>query len=215
MGKVLFSLTTSLDGFVAGPEQSVENPLGIGGRALHDWAFALAAWRKPHGMPGGVVNASTAVAEETQRDVGAYVMGRNMFGGHPGPWRTPPWNGWWGDNPPFHAQVFVVTHHPREPLSLQGGTTFSFVTEGIAQALALATRAAAGRNVVLAGGASLIQQCLGAGLVDEVNVSVVPILLGRGERLFANLGDPAPRLEQVRVVAAPGVTHLKYRVFPR
>jgi dihydrofolate reductase len=212
MGNVRFSLTTSLDGFVAGPEQSVAEPLGIGGRELHRWAIPLVVWRAPHGLPGGEENASSAVVKESQANVGAFVMGRNMFGGHPGPWRTPPWNGWWGDDPPFHAAVFVVTHHARAPLPMQGGTTFHFVPEGPAAAVARAREVAAGKDVVLTGGANLIQQCLRAGLVDEIGVSVVPILLGRGEPLFANLGDALPRLEQVRAVEAPGVTHLQYRV---
>src|SRR5689334_4462033 len=132
MTKLRFNLTMSLDGYLAGPDQSLEHPLGVGGRALHDWAFALAAFRQRHGMEGGETNASTQVLEEAVADVGAYIMGRNMFGGYPGPWPTdPPWNGWWGDDPPYHVPVFVLTHHPRAPLAMQGGTTFHFVTDGI------------------------------------------------------------------------------------
>ena len=212
MSKVRFSLAMSLDGYVAGPEQSVENPLGVGGMRLHDWAFELAAWRREHGLEGGEVNASTPVVEETVVNVGAYVMGRNMFGGGPGPWPEEPWNGWWGDDPPFHTPVFVVTHHPRERLVMQGGTTFEFVTDGVEAALGQARAAAGGKDVVIAGGASVVRQALGAGLDDEVNVSLVPLLLGGGERLFDNLGDARPELEQIRAVDAPGVTHLKYRV---
>lgn len=212
MSKFRLNIAMSLDGFVAGPNQSVENPLGIGGERLHDWAVALAAWRKPHGLEGGEVNASTRVVEESLENVGAVLMGRNMFGGHPGPWGDDPWNGWWGDNPPFHKPVFVLTHHPRPPLSMQGGTTFTFVTDGIESALQQATKAAGGRDVVLAGGANIAQQYLAGRLIDEVNISLVPILLRSGERLFENLGAAELQLEQIRAFEAPGVTHLRYRV---
>ena len=201
----------SLDGFVAGPNQSEDNPLGIGGMRLHEWAFALAVWRAPHGIEGGEANESTMVIEEWQANVGATVMGRNMFGGHPGAWDARnPWNGWWGVNPPFHHPVFVLTHHPREPLELEGGTTFTFVTEGIEAALEQARRAARGKDVSLGGGASAAQQYLAAGLVDEMEISVVPTLLGSGERLFDGVGDSLRGLALVRTVAAPTVTHLKF-----
>jgi dihydrofolate reductase len=212
MGKLRFNLAMSLDGFVAGPSQSVENPLGIGGMQLHQWVFPLAAWRKSHGLEGGEVNASTAVVEETLENVGAFMMGRNMFGGHPGPWKADPWNGWWGDNPPYHVPVFVLTHYARPPLVMQGGTTFHFVTEGIESALEQAKKVAAGKDVVIAGGASTVRQYLAAGHVDEISVAVVPHFLGSGERLFDNLGAKAPKIELVRAIDAPGVTHLKYRV---
>jgi dihydrofolate reductase len=131
MSTFRFQLAVSLDGFVAGPDQSEENPLGVGGMELHQWVFRLEAWRRRHGLEGGEVNTSTPVVEEAQANVGATVMGRSMFGGGPGPWRKDrPWNGWWGDNPPFHTPVFVLTHHPRQPLEMEGGTTFVFVTEG-------------------------------------------------------------------------------------
>ena len=169
------------------------------------------AWRRQQGLEGGEINASSQVVEEAQSNVGATVMGRKMFGGGPGPWREdPPWNGWWGDNPPFHTPVFVLTHHPREPLELQGGTSFSFVTDGIESALQQAKQAAGGRDVLLAGGANVVQQYLAGGLVDEFELHVVPILLGDGERLLDNVGDL--RVEQVRAVEGPGVTHIKYRV---
>jgi dihydrofolate reductase len=201
----------SLDGFVAGPSQSVENPLGIGGTRLHEWAFALAVFRSMHGLEGGEVNASTPVVEEMLANSGATVMGRNMFGGHPGPWDARnPWMGWWGADPPFHHPVFVLTHHAREPLRLAGGTTFTFVTEGIEAALAQARRAAGGKDVSLGGGASAARQYLVAGLVDEMQISLVPTLLGSGERLFDGAGDDLHRLELVRTVAAPGVTHLRF-----
>jgi len=210
MGKVRIQITMSLDGFVAGPEQSVENPLGIGGMKLHDWAFALEAWRSEHGLEGGEVNASTPVVEESLAGVGAEVMGRHKFGGGPGPWGDDPWNGWWGENPPFHGPVFVLTHHPREPLVMEGGTTFHFVTAGIESALGQAKAAAGSQDVLIGGGANTAQQYLGAGLVDELNIALVPVLLGSGEQLLGNLGTDL-RLEQIRVVEAPGVTHLRYR----
>lgn len=201
----------SLDGFVAGPSQSVDNPLGIGGTRLHEWAFALAIFRDQHEMEGGEVNESTSVVEESLANIGATVMGRNMFGGHPGNWDSKnPWNGWWGDNPPFHHPVFVLTHHKRKPLELEGGTTFTFVTEGIEAALEQARQAARGKDVSLAGGASAAQQYLVAGLVDEMEISLVPTLLGSGERLFDGVGDDLQGLELVRAVAAPKVTHFKF-----
>jgi dihydrofolate reductase len=201
----------SLDGFVAGPEQSVKNPLGVGGERLHEWVLPLAAWRAPHGLDGGEVDESSAVVEESLVNVGATVMGRNMFGGHPGPWnREKPWNGWWGEDPPFHHPVFVLTHQPRETLQREGGTTFTFVTAGIEAALEQARRAAAGRDVALAGGADVAQQYLRAGLVDEMEIHLVPILLGRGERLFEGVGTDLHGLQLVRTVATPQVVHLKF-----
>ncbi len=201
----------SLDGFVAGPSQSVDNPLGIGGMRLHEWAFALAIFRDEHGMQGGEVNESTAVVEESLANIGATVMGRNMFGGHPGRWDPKrPWDGWWGTNPPYHHPVFVLTHHKREPLELEGGTTFTFVTTGIESALEQARRAAGGKDVSLAGGASAAQQYLAADLVDEMEISLVPTLLGSGERLFEGLGDDMHGLQVVRTVATPSVVHLKF-----
>ena len=201
----------SLDGFVAGPHQSVDNPLGIGGMRLHEWVFPLRAWRATHGLEGGEINESTRVIEESLANMGATVMGRNMFGGHPGPWdAAKPWNGWWGKNPPYHHPVFVLTHHAREPLALEGGTTFTFVTEGIDAALEQARRAANGQDVSLAGGARAAQQYLARGLVDEMDISVVPTLLASGERLFDNVGDDLHGLELVRTIAAPRVIHLKF-----
>lgn len=211
VSKLRFKISMSLDGFVAGPNQSVENPLGIGGMRLHEWAFALAIFNDQHGLEGGEVNESTPVIEEQLANIGATVMGRNMFGGHPGPWNAKkPWNGWWGDNPPFHHPVFVLTHHEREPLELEGGTTFTFVTNGIETALDQARKAARGKDVSLAGGASAAQQYLTAGLIDEMDISLVPTLLGSGERLFHGVGANLHGLELVRTVAAPKVTHLKF-----
>jgi dihydrofolate reductase len=211
MSRLRFRISMSLDGFVAGPSQSVDNPLGIGGERLHEWVLPLAAWREPHGMKGGEVNESSRVVEESNADIGATIMGRNMFGGHPGPWNAKkPWNGWWGENPPFHHPVFVLTQHAREPLELQGGTTFTFVTQGIKTALDQARQAARGKDVALAGGARAAQQYLAAGLVDEMEINLAPTLLGSGERLFASVGSELHGLELVRTITMPKVVHLKF-----
>lgn len=210
MAKLRFQIAMSLDGYTAGPQQSTENPLGIGGHRLHEWVFPLAVWRVMHGLEGGEVNQSTRVVEESFAGIGATIMGRNMFGGHPGPWDTKePWTGWWGDNPPYHHPVFVLTHHPRPALTLEGGNTFTFVTDGIGSALDQARRAARGKDVSLAGGAHAAQQYLRAGLVDEMEIHLAPILLGAGERLFEGISDLGD-LRLVRTVAAPDVTHLKF-----
>ena len=208
MSKLKLTITMSLDGFVAGPDQSVEHPLGIGGEDLHGWLVPLKAFRESHGEEGGEVNASTPFAEGILAGAGATIMGRNMFGGGPGPWDDEPWKGWWGDDPPYHHPVFVLTRYPREPLVMQGGTTFHFVTDGIESALEQARVAAGEKGVSLGGGASVAQQYLAAGLLDEIVVSIVPILLGSGARLFDNVGDAT--LEQVESVEAPGVTHIRY-----
>jgi dihydrofolate reductase len=213
MTKLSCELSISLDGFIAGPNPSEQDPLGEGGMALHEWAFKLAAWRKPHGREGGEVNASSEVVERALAHVGAVVMGRKMFGGEQGPWaEVDPWDGWWGDDPPFHAPVFVLTNHAREPLAKDGGTTFHFVTDGIETALAQAKEAAGEKDVSLAGGANVAQQYLSAGLLDELRLNVVPVLLGGGTRLFAGGAGAGRALEQAEVVAAPDVTHLAYRV---
>jgi dihydrofolate reductase len=210
MAQLRFRIAISLDGYTAGPEQSVENPLGIGGTRLHEWVFPLAAWRKPHGLEGGKVNESTPVLEELLSNVGATIMGRNMFGGGPGSWdQDDPWNGWWGENPPFHHPVFVLTHHARPPLELEGGTSFTFVTEGIQSAYNQAERAANGRDVALAGGANVARQYLKAGMVDEMVLHLVPTLLGAGDRLFDGITD-LKGLRPAHTVAAADVTHLKF-----
>jgi dihydrofolate reductase len=211
MTKVIFDISVSLDGYVAGPNPRLEEPLGDGGEQLHEWAFALEAWRERHGKSGGERNPDDDVSREAIEAAGAHVMGRQMFGGGEGPWGDEPWEGWWGDDPPFRAPVFVLTHHPREPLVKQGGTTFTFVTEGIESAVAQARAAAGGKDVAVAGGASAIQQALNAGLVDEFQVHVVPLFLGGGVRLFEGI-DAGIELEVARVVDSPAVTHLKYRV---
>jgi dihydrofolate reductase len=210
MSKVRAHITASLDGYVAGPNQSHENPLGEGGEELHDWMIELRAWREPHGREGGEENASTPIFDEERDNVGAEIMGRGKFGPpEGGPWDDS-WQGWWGDDPPFHMPVFVLTHHEREPLTLTD-TTFTFVTDGIESALAQAREAAGDKDVFLGGGADLINQYLAAGLVDELELHVTPILLGGGSRLFEGVG-PDVKLEELRAVEAPGVAHLKYRV---
>jgi dihydrofolate reductase len=210
VSKLGFEISMSADGYVAGPNQSEQNPLGEGGEQLHEWVVKLAAWRESHGRDGGEVNASSEIVGEAMENVGAVVMGRNMFGGGPGPWDDS-WRGWWGEDPPFHMPTFVLTHHEREPLEMEGGTTFHFVTDGIESALARAREAAGGKDVRLGGGASAAQQYLAAGLVDELQLNVVPLLLGAGERLFENVGADL-NLEQTRVVHTPEVTHIRYRV---
>ena len=213
MSKLRFDITMTLDGYVAGPNQSVEHPLGEGAEHLHDWAFKLKFFREMHGDEGGgETGTNDDVLREGFANIGATIMGRNMFGGGPGPWANDPWTGWWGDNPPFHTPVFVLTHYAREPLVMQGGTTFTFVTDGIESALEQAREAAGGKDVSLGGGANVAQQYLAAGLIDEMELHVVPIILGGGARLFDNLGGSGVKLEPVRTVDAPGVTHLKYRV---
>jgi dihydrofolate reductase len=211
MSKLRCHISISLDGCVAGPNQSEENPLGEGGERLHEWVIALGSWREAHGQQGGEVNESTRIQKESTENIGAAVMGRNMFGPvQGGDWGDEQWTGWWGDDPPYHYPVFVLTHYPRDPVEMKGGTTFHFVTDGIESALEQATRAAGGKDVMLWGGADVANQYLAAGLLDELELHVVPVLLGDGARLFDNVGDV--RLEQVRAVEGPGVTHLKYRV---
>ena len=215
MSKLRCHIAISLDGFVAGPNQSEQNPLGERGELLHGWMVPLAAWRESHGHQGGEVDQSTRIMEETRQNVGAGVMGRNMFGPiGGGDWGDGQWRGWWGEDPPYHNDVFILTHHPRDPVEMDGGTTYHFVTDGIERALELAREASNGQDVRLWGGARAIQQYLAAGLLDVLELHVVPLLLGDGERLFDDLGDAEPQLEQVRAVEAPGVTHVKYMVRP-
>jgi dihydrofolate reductase len=199
----------SLDGYSAGPDQGLENPLGVGGMALHAWAFELAAFGY---SDGSAVNESTTVIEEMQQSIGAVIMGRNMFGPIRGSWQDESWRGWWGEEPPYHAPVFVLTHHPRAPIEMQGGTTFHFVTDGIESAYEQAVAAAGDEDITLAGGASTVQQAIAAGLLDQLEISLVPILLGGGERLLDGLGNAPVGFERTRVLEAPGVTHLQYRM---
>jgi dihydrofolate reductase len=202
-------ISVSLDGFVAGPDQSVEDPLGIGGLRLHEWLFATDFWHEMRGTVGGDRTPESDVARQVFENVGAYIMGRNMFGPGRGEWDQS-WRGWWGESPPYHAPVFVLTHHAREPLKMAGGTSFTFVTDGIESGLVQARTAAAGRHVMIAGGARAIQQYLAAGLLDELYLHVAPVVLGAGERLLENVGDPT--LKPVEVIASPAVTHIRYRL---
>ena len=210
MSKVLCHQSISLDGFVAGPNQSLENPIGEGGLRLHEWMFGTAAWMRMQGQAGGREGPDSEMVEELASDhmVGAHIMGRNMFGGGHAGW-DPSWRGWWGENPPYHHAVFVLTHHARKPLPMEGGTTFYFVTDGIQSALRQARGAAGEKDVQIGGGAQTIQQYLKAGLVDELNLHLVPIVLGSGERLFQDVGDL--KLTPVEVIASPAVTHIRYR----
>jgi dihydrofolate reductase len=214
MSKLRCSITTSLDGFVAGPNQGLENPLGQGGIHLHDWAVSTKSFRAIHGDTdgGGETGINDDILRGAFENVGATIMGRNMFGPTRGPWGSDPWKGWWGDEPPFHHPVFVLTHHAREPLVMQGGTTFFFVTDGIQSALAQARKAAGGKDVAIGGGASAVQQYLAAGLLDELEIHIVPQLLGRGARLLEQFDAGKVKLEPVRVLEGPGVAHLKYRI---
>jgi dihydrofolate reductase len=213
MAKLRLHITMSLDGYVAGPGQDAENPLGIGGLELHQWVFPLKEFREMHGdQEGGETNASSAVVQERWANIGATIMGRNMFGPIRGQWPDESWRGWWGEDPPYHHPVFVLTHHPRQSLEMQGGTTFHFVTDGIESALAQAKDAAQGQDVWLAGGASVVNQYLAAGLVDEIDLSIAPLILGAGERLFEGITRGSVKLTQSRAVDAPGVTHINYRV---
>jgi dihydrofolate reductase len=191
-------MSMSLDGFVAGPDQSVDQPLGRGGMALHEWHLRA-------DEPG--YEAGIPARDELLRPMGAYVMGRNMFGPIRGPWDTD-WRGWWGEEPPYHAPVFVLTHHPREPVEMRGGTTFHFVTEGFEVALAQAKEAAGDLDVDIAGGASAVRQALAAGAVDDLHLDIVPVLLGDGESMFTGLTDL--RLEPRSVVHSPHATHVHY-----
>jgi dihydrofolate reductase len=210
MSQLFIDISISLDGYAAGPDQSLDDPLGVGGHQLHEWVVGLEAWRSAHGLEGGAVNEASALVDEVVGRTGATIMGRRMFSGGSGAWADDAnANGWWGDEPPFHHPVFVLTHHAREPLELTG-TTFTFVTDGIESALAQARAAAGERDVHVAGGADVARQYLAAGVVDELGLHVAPVLLGGGERLLDGL--PA-RLERTRAVTTPdGAVHLRYRV---
>jgi dihydrofolate reductase len=212
MPRLTLNISMSLDGFIAGPNQTLEQPLGAGGEALHEWAFRLASWREPHGLSGGETDvADDEVVAETLQATGAVVMGRRMFSGGEGPWADDPnADAWWGDNPPFHVPVFVLTHHAREKEIKEGGTSFTFVTGGIEAALEQARAAAGEKDVSLAGGADVVQQYLKAGLLDELQVHLVPVFLGGGVRLFDRL-EPI-ELEATRVIESDAVTHLRFRV---
>lgn len=204
------NFTISLDGYAAGPNQSLDNPLGIGGTKLHEWAIATRTWRASHGMEGGEKGRDDKIVAQGDLGIGATIMGRNMFGPFRGPWIDENWTGWWGDNPPFRHPVFVLTNFDREPIKMKGGTTFHFVTDGFASALEQAFDAANGEDVRVGGGPTTIQQYLNAGLIDEMHVAIVPILLGSGVRLFDNLSDGPIGLECVELTGAPTVVHARF-----
>ena len=212
MGKVVAEISTSLDGYVAGPNPTLENPLGEGGDQLHEWAVRLKSWRETHGLPDGESGPDDELLAESVATTGAVVMGRQMFSGGEGPWEDDAnAKGWWGDEPPFHKPVFVLTHHAREPLVLKG-TTFTFVTDGLDSAVDDARAAAAEQDVLVAGGADTIDQAIRAGLVDELQLHLAPVLLGAGARLFDGVAPALPRFEITQVIESPLVTHLRYRV---
>jgi dihydrofolate reductase len=213
MGKLTFEITMSVDGFITGPNPGPEHGLGIGGEQLHEWVFGLRSWREPHGRSGGETGPDDDLLRESFASNGAIIMGRRMFSSGSGPWEDDPnADGWWGDEPPFRAPVFILTHHARETVTKQGGTTFNFVTDGIEAALEQAQAAAGEKNVGISGGANVFQQYLNAGLVDEMLLHVAPVLMGDGVRLFENLGERQAALECTQVVDSPAVTHLRYRV---
>jgi dihydrofolate reductase len=210
MSLVKVHITMSLDGYAAGPDQSLEDPLGKGAEALHEWAIATRGWRAQHGQEGGESGVDDEQAVAWSENLGAVLMGRNMFGPVRGPWPDETWRGWWGEDPPYHTPVFVLTHHERAPLEMEGGTTFYFVTDGIESALEQAVAAADGKDITIGGGASTVQQYLRAGLVDELNLHVAPVLLGSGERLFENLDGGPTGLDLVELVASPAAAHFRY-----
>ncbi|HKU96189.1 MAG TPA: dihydrofolate reductase family protein [Vineibacter sp.] len=198
----------SLDGYGAGVGQSLENPLGVGGEALHEWVVATRTFRRLSGQDGGSTGIDDEFTARSFANVGASILGRNMFGPIRGPWPDDAWKGWWGDNPPYHTPVFVLTNHPREPVAMQGGTTFYFVTDGIHAALKRATEAANGQDVRLGGGVATIQQYLRAGLVDEMHLAIAPVLLGAGEHLLAGIDTPKLGYQCIEHVPMPNVTHV-------
>ena len=211
MSRVTCHQTMSIDGFSAGPNQSLENPIGEDAMRLHEWMFETAAFWRMQGEDRGAEGADSTIVEElsANANVGAYVMGRNMFAAGRGEWDME-WSGWWGPNPPYHAPTFVLTHYPREPIPMEGGTTFHFVTDGVQPAVRQALRAAGEKDVQIAGGANTIQQVMRAGLLDELFLHLVPIVLGKGERLLENVGPQ--RMTPVEVTASPTVTHIRYRI---
>jgi dihydrofolate reductase len=203
------SFTISLDGFGAGPDQDINNPLGVGGTALHGWAMATRTFRNHvFGMDGGEEGIDDDFAARGFNNVGAWILGRNMFGPVRGPWPDESWRGWWGDNPVYHVPVFVLTHHPRPPLVMEGGTTFHFVTDGIVVALERARDAAGGKDVRLGGGVNVIQQYLRERLIDEMHIAMSPVLLGSGERLFEGVNLPGLGYACIQHVASPRATHI-------
>ena len=198
----------SLDGFGAGPHQDLANPLGVGGLALHEWVFATQTFRRMFGQEGGATGSDDDFAARGFHNVGAWIIGRNMFGPLRGPWPDDTWKGWWGENPPYHTPVFVLTHHPREPLVMAGGTTFHFVTDGMDAALQRALVAADGKDIRIGGGVATIRQYLRAGVIDEMHLAFAPVLLGAGESLFAKLNLPELGYRCTEHVATSKATHV-------
>ena len=207
----VLSFALSLDGFGAGPDQSLENPLGVNGPEMFEWFFASRAWRRMHGQEGGDTGVDNAMAEASFVNIGAWILGRNMFGPVRGPWPDESWKGWWGDEPPYHVPVFVLTHHARPPLKMAGGTVFHFVTEGIHAALERAREAAGSRDVRIGGGVATIRQYLEARLIDDLHFATRPVLLGRGEALFRDLDLRALGYECDKTVAGELATHIFLR----
>jgi len=209
---VFINISMSLDGYVAGPDQTLEEPLGRGGEQLHEWIFPLASWREPHGLSGGEIGPEDDLVRESVDRTGAVIMGRRMFSGGSGPWESDPnADAWWGDNPPFHVPVFILTHHEREPVEKAGGTTFTFVTDGFESALEQALAAAGDKDVAIAGGAEAAQQALRAGVVDDLTLHLAPVLLGGGASLFDGVGTDL-KLRLTNVLEGPHATHLEYAV---
>lgn len=210
MGKIFADISMSLDGFIAGPNPTLKEPLGHGGEQLHEWVLKVASWRSPHGKIAGETGIDDDVMKEATSNTGAVIMGRRMFSGGKGPWKNDPnADAWWGENPPFHVPVFVLTKHARKKVTKQGGTSFTFVNDGIESALSQAIAAAGNKDISIAGGANTIQQFMKAGLLDELQIHVVPIMLNEGVRLLENTGQI--KLEKIRVIDSPSVTHLKFR----
>lgn len=197
----------SLDGFGAGPDQSLENPLGIGGEALHEWFVPTRTFQKAHGQEGGTTGPDDDFGARQFANIGAWILGRNMFGPVRGPWPDDNWKGWWGDNPPYHRPVFVLTHHARAPITMEGGTTFHFVTDGIEKGLERARQAAEGKDVLLGGGTATIRQYLRAGLIDEMHVAISPVMLGSGEHLFAGIDTIKLGYRRTEHATTPNATH--------
>jgi dihydrofolate reductase len=205
------NFAVSMDGYGAGPSQDLENPLGLGGRALHEWLIATRTFGKLFGDGDGTTGADDEFAARGFDNIGAWILGRNMFGPVRGPWPDDKWKGWWGDDPPYHTPVFVLTNHPRAPITMQGGTTFHFVTDGIHAALELAASAAKGQDIRLGGGVATIQQYLRAGLVDEMHIAIAPALLGSGEHLFAGVDMVKLGYKIVEHVATSNATHAVFK----
>ena len=198
----------SLDGYGAGPRQDLDNPLGVGGPDLFEWFFATRTWQRMHGKEGGSIGVDNEWAQRAMENVGAWILGRNMFGPIRGPWPDEAWRGWWGDTPPYHVPVFVLTHYPRDPIEMQGGTTFYFVTEGAHAALQRAKEVAGDHDVRIGGGVATIRQYLQAGLIDELHLAARPILLGSGENLFAGINLPALGYRRSEHISTELVTHI-------